>query len=183
MKKNKNLYIIVLAFTINLLFNIILQFDFIKVLLIKDILFKEAIKNIYELDILTRYLYILVFMPIIEEFMFRKILYNLSKKYYSLKVSVLISSLTFAIYHFNFIQGIYAFIIGILLAYFYEYNKSIIYTIFFHISLNTFSLLFTNSFIFSKLIVYNKFIVAFCILIIIFISEKINFKELSYEDT
>ena len=46
----------------------------------------------------------------------------------------------FGIVHFNITQGLYAFVIGLLLAYIYYKYNSIIYTYFMHLLMNFFTL-------------------------------------------
>jgi len=59
----------------------------------------------------------LVFLsPVLEEFLFRRILYLQLRKKMPVMVSMVISSMLFGVYHWNLPQGIYAFIMGMLLA-------------------------------------------------------------------
>ncbi len=62
--------------------------------------------------------------PIIEEVMFRGIMYNELKKRYSVNKSILITTLIFSLMHLNIIQVIYAFILGYILNRIYEKNKN-----------------------------------------------------------
>jgi len=63
--------------------------------------------------------------PIIEELMFRGIIYNEAKNKYSFMKAILITNIIFALFHFSFVQMIYAFIIGFILIYIYEKYKNI----------------------------------------------------------
>lgn len=54
--------------------------------------------------------------PIIEEIMFRLVCFRLLKKFISVIPAIIISALAFGIYHGNIVQGLYAFLMGILLA-------------------------------------------------------------------
>ena len=47
--------------------------------------------------------------PILEELVFRGIIYNNLKKSFSIKISLLILSLMFSVYNFNFKVGIYIY--------------------------------------------------------------------------
>lgn len=58
--------------------------------------------------------------PVAEEILFRGIVYNRMKNYAGMKAAALISALLFAVFHGNLVSGIYAFVIGYLLAYLYE---------------------------------------------------------------
>lgn len=58
--------------------------------------------------------------PLAEELVFRVILYGWIRRYTGFWASALLSSLAFGMYHGNMIQGVYAFIIGMILARGYE---------------------------------------------------------------
>lgn len=59
--------------------------------------------------------------PIAEELLFRGMIHNLLKRVMSGKVALLFSSALFGLYHMNFVQGMYAFLMGCLIGYAYEY--------------------------------------------------------------
>lgn len=62
-----------------------------------------------------------VVSPIAEEMIFRGIIHNYLRRFMNLKLAVLMSSALFASYHMKFVQGMYAFLMGCLIAYAYEY--------------------------------------------------------------
>ena len=62
----------------------------------------------------------LVLAPVLEEAVFRLILYGWLRRFMASLPAALISSLAFGIYHGNWIQGIYAFCLGMVLAWGYE---------------------------------------------------------------
>lgn len=74
--------------------------------------------------------------PVSEELLFRQIIYKRLTEIAPLWVSVLVSSLLFGIYHGNLMQGVYAFIMGILLALAYEWTGSLLAPILFHVVAN-----------------------------------------------
>ena len=59
--------------------------------------------------------------PIAEEILFRGIFFNYLKRFTKLKVAVIVSAFFFGAYHMNSVQGIYALLMGCLMAYAYEY--------------------------------------------------------------
>lgn len=61
-----------------------------------------------------------VIAPIAEELVFRGILFNRLKKYMSGSLAIVFSALLFGKYHQNIVQGFYGFLMGCLIAYFYE---------------------------------------------------------------
>lgn len=75
--------------------------------------------------------------PIYEEILFRYILYNRLKKKYSIKKSILITTIIFALIHLSPIKIIYAFLLGLTMNILYERHKNILAPILIHISANT----------------------------------------------
>lgn len=59
--------------------------------------------------------------PYAEEILFRGIIYNCLRRNTKVKASIFISSMIFGMYHMNTVQAVYAFLIGCLIAYAYEY--------------------------------------------------------------
>lgn len=74
--------------------------------------------------------------PILEEFIYRGILYNKLKEFNSNRTSIVISSVIFGLIHINPIKIIYTFILGIILAKIYEKKKTLKAPIITHISFN-----------------------------------------------
>ena len=87
---------------------------------------------------------IVIIAPLIEEMIFRVLVYNRIKRMSNVKAAAILSALFFGVFHLNFVQGVYAFIIGILLVYVYEKYKSMWAPFVFHASANGFSLLIST---------------------------------------
>lgn len=125
------------------------------------------IDNIQESKIYI-FLYICILAPLLEELIFRGILYNEIKKYYSEKYTIFITSILFAMAHFNLIQSTYTFILGICLGYIIYKYKDIKITIFIHFLNNV------QGFIKIGYIEFEKiFFVISIIALLIFLSSKI----------
>ena len=82
---------------------------------------------------------IVVLGPIIEEILFRGILYESLKAKHSKRSAIVISSIIFSIIHLNIIQGINAFFAGIIFCMAYEKNRSILVPILMHTANNFFA--------------------------------------------
>ena len=76
-----------------------------------------------------------IFIPIVEELIVRKALIDKTAKY-GYGPAILLSALTFGIFHGNFSQLFYAFGLGILFAYVYCYTGKVRYSIFMHMGYN-----------------------------------------------
>jgi len=75
--------------------------------------------------------------PIYEEILFRYLLYNRLKSRYSIKKSLLITTIIFALIHLNPIKIIYAFLLGLIINISYEKHQNILAPILIHIAANT----------------------------------------------
>ena len=75
--------------------------------------------------------------PIIEELMFRKLLMD-KLGMYGDRIAIIISAISFGIFHGNIFQVFYAAMLGALLAYIYSISGNIIYCIGLHITVNFF---------------------------------------------
>ena len=91
-----------------------------------------------------------IFAPILEEFLMRGFILNGLSINYGIIVALLISSILFALLHFNFAQIIPSFICGIILGLIYLYTGSILSCIFAHMGYNFIS------YIMIILPIYNK---------------------------
>lgn len=74
--------------------------------------------------------------PVLEELIFRKIFIDNYSKY-GMGAAILLSGLTFGLFHGNFSQFFYAFGVGIVFAYIYSLTGKVKYTIFLHIGINS----------------------------------------------
>lgn len=79
--------------------------------------------------------------PLFEEILFRGIIFNDFKKAMPVWLAILTQGLLFGLFHGNWIQGVYATIVGIVLGIVYYKYKSIWAVILLHFSYNTISLL------------------------------------------
>ena len=82
--------------------------------------------------------------PILEELFFRGMIYKRLRDMINVKAAVVISALFFGTFHGNLVQFVYAFIIGLMLAYVYEKFKTIWAPVIFHVGANLISVLITE---------------------------------------
>ncbi len=74
--------------------------------------------------------------PFMEEIFFRGLIYNRIKGYNDIIMATFLTAILFGVYHLNLVQGIYAFVMGIILCMVYERHKSILAPILLHIVAN-----------------------------------------------
>lgn len=82
--------------------------------------------------------------PILEELLFRGMIYRRLRDFCNAKLAIIISAVFFGVFHGNLVQFVYAFIIGLMLAYVYEKMKTIWAPIVFHVGANLLSVLITE---------------------------------------
>lgn len=83
----------------------------------------------------------IVLIPIYEEIFYRGIIFGYLRKDFNIVLAILFQSLIFGLMHLNLVQGIYTFILGIVLALVYIYTDSILGNITIHIIFNLLGLL------------------------------------------
>ena len=74
--------------------------------------------------------------PLIEEILYRKVIFTKLKTFFSLRISIIITSVLFSFMHLDFDGLIHYFIIGVLLTYTYHLTKSLALNVIYHALLN-----------------------------------------------
>ena len=82
--------------------------------------------------------------PLMEELCFRWLLLGRMERVFGEKIALFLSALFFGIYHGNLIQGIYAFICGLIMGRLMQKEKGLSAPLAFHISANTFIFLISR---------------------------------------
>lgn len=113
--------------------------------------------------------------PILEEYLFRGIVYNNLKTFNKTKTSIIITTIIFSIVHTNIINSIYAFLIGFIFIYAYEKYKNINACIIIHMAANT-SIIFMLYIIIKNILWLNIIIFIISLLAFIILYNKISKK-------
>lgn len=101
-------------------------------------------KTIYGSSFFIQVLSAGIICPIVEEMIYRSLIYNRIKKITGVMPAAILSSIIFGAFHGNMVQAVYAFLIGLVCVFVYEKYKSIVAPIFLHISANMFSLMISS---------------------------------------
>jgi membrane protease YdiL (CAAX protease family) len=100
----------------------------------------EAFTNTSEIlqagTVLVQFIGIGFIIPICEELLIRGLVYMRMRQYLQVNMAIIFSALIFALLHGNMIQGIYAFVLGVILAWFYEKYGSLLAPVLMHITAN-----------------------------------------------
>ena len=119
---------------------------------------------------------VIVFSPLFEEGVFRFILLGVMEKKIGFTAANLIQAVLFGIYHMNLIQGIYAFLLGILIGFLKHYTGTVISCICFHVLFNITGAL-VNRYVPAELssgIRITAMLVSFAASVILFITIRDN---------
>lgn len=166
--KLKNMVLpITLGITISLTYNIILFY-------LNNLFHFTNVFEVGTLPIITQIICSGICGPILEELVFRGIVYNKLKKFNKVKTSMILTSIIFALFHTNTVNAIYAFIVSFILINLYEKYKTLKAPIIMHIALNTTIILMLNLII-KNYIVFNLYLLIISLIIIIIL--KIHYKK------
>ena len=98
---------------------------------------------IYSGGIVVQVIATAVAAPVVEELLFRGLIYRRLRCNFNFTAAALLSSLIFGLIHANALQFVYAFILGLLLAYVYEQFKTVWAPVLFHAGANLISVIIT----------------------------------------
>lgn len=82
------------------------------------------------------FLYTMLAAPFLEEFVFRGLIFYIGRKGFDFWGANVLQALMFGLYHGNLIQGIYAFVLGLLLGYMAEHRRNMAEPVLLHIVVN-----------------------------------------------
>ena len=135
-------YVLLGAVTVGFALGINIFFELIQ-LTSQSETYKLIMEDQYSAHLLVGLICYGVITPIAEEILFRGVVYNYIRRFWNVSLGILISSLVFALYHMNSVQGTYAFVMGCLMAYAYEYFGSFKIPVLMHITANLMAYLLT----------------------------------------
>lgn len=163
-KINKNIiFVILVGFSISILLNLII-ININKLFNINNNLldYKYLIQTIIASCLLG---------PIIEELLFRGVMFNKIKTFNNLNVSILLTTFIFAFFHDSITQMIYAFIIGYICIKLYVEYDTLLVPIIFHMSCNLVVPLL-NNFLVNLNYIYTILIIIVSLIIFIIFYKK-----------
>lgn len=98
--------------------------------------YTETSSKVMEASVGLQIITLIVLGPIMEELLFRGIIYNRLKQFNDKAIAAYIGAIIFGVYHLNLVQGLYTFILALLLTYVYEKHKSLWAPIIMHMAAN-----------------------------------------------
>lgn len=106
--------------------------------------YQEASRNFYGSTLVLELLGSALITPLLEELLYRGIIYKRMEKMTGFIPALLTSSFIFAFMHFNLVQFIYAFLLGLVLAYLMYERGHVYVAVAGHIGANTLAVLRTE---------------------------------------
>ena len=104
---------------------------------------------LYQDQLLIEIIGIGILGPIAEELTFRGVTHKRCRDYLRPGSAMFLSALLFAVFHGNMIQLVYAFMLGLLLAFVYNKYESVIASIMLHVGANLFSVIVSETSVFD----------------------------------
>ena len=167
------IYIIAISFSLCILCNFIISF----IPREADNIVSESIEDLNsKYNIYFSFVIVSIIVPLIEEILFRGFIFDTVKIISNDALAILVSSIFFGIVHSDFQQIIYAFIVGLMLAYIRLKFNNLIYPIIMHAVMNLISLVLISDINLLrdyKSVLYTLFI-SCCILVFSLIRININ---------
>lgn len=108
--------------------------------------------------------------PILEELVFRGIVYNKLKEFNKPMTSIILTSIIFGIIHSDIINAIYGFGVSFILIYLYEKYKTLKAPILMHMSLNI-TIILMLRLIIMNFIPFNLYLLIISIIILLFLKK------------
>ena len=116
-----------------------------------SIRYQEASAVLYSPPFWQQIVYNGIAAPILEELLFRGVLFRVLRRWVAFPWAMIISAVVFGAYHGNLVQFAYAGICGVLLAYLCEKYDSIIAPIVSHMVMNMVAIVFTQWGVFAQI--------------------------------
>ena len=158
--KFKNIFIpIIFGISISLIYNITLYNA-------NNIIHFTNIFELSKLPIMVQLLTSGIGGPILEELVFRGIVYNQLKSFNKPMTAIILTSLIFGLIHNSIINAVYAFGVSFILIYLYEKYKTIKAPILMHIFLNS-TIILLLPLILKDYLVFNLYLLIVSILVLI----------------
>ena len=114
-----------------------------------------------------------ILVPVVEELIFRGLAYKRMREYASPLMAGITTSMLFAVFHGNLVQGVYAFLLGALLCYVYEKYHSFWAPVLLHAAANVISVLASETSVFDFLYsgrgIFFAFTLIVCVLVVVFV--------------
>ena len=168
---------LVIALVFGIALNVINEYLLLQ--LMKIDIFNEAFirylnmtKFLMNTNIILAILGVGIIGPIIEEIIFRGLIFNELKNVMPVPVVIIVQGVLFGIYHFNLIQFIYATLIGIMLGAIYVLTKNLWIPIFIHMVNNISALLIPENQTVVTIISFGISIIVIILCYLYFYKEK-----------
>lgn len=134
-KESGKNYALITIVTVSLVIGLNLLFDLLQ-FTNKSEAYQAVVEDQYSAYMLIGVICYGFVTPIAEELLFRGIMHNYLRRALDTKMAVIFSAALFGLYHMNSVQGVYGFLMGMLMAYAYEYFGSFKLPVMIHVLSN-----------------------------------------------
>ena len=109
--------------------------------IVGDLGYEQEVSTLLTGNILLEVLVLLILSPLFEELLFRGVIYERLKTRMPIRAAVILSAVFFGLYHGNLSQGIFGFLMGIVLAWAMERYRTVTAPLLIHMGVNAAALL------------------------------------------
>lgn len=146
-------------------------------------MYEKVSEAIYNSALWVQILAAGILAPIVEEILFRGLIYKRVKEYINPVAGMAISSVMFGLYHGNIVQGIYATLLGLIFVFLMEKYRTLKAPILAHMCANIFGIVLTGWKYLQKLFELNVVFISATIVgsvLVVIVILYLNKKEVEY---
>lgn len=107
--------------------------------------YEEIAESMYSNGMFFQFISIGVIIPLTEELVFRGLIFKRMRDWMGFTAAAVLSAAGFALFHGNIVQGIYAFFLGMLMAYVYEKYETFLAPYLLHATANILSVIISST--------------------------------------
>lgn len=151
---------------------------------------EEVMSLFYQGNIPLELFILGILTPLSEELLFRGLIYKRARRLTTVKWAAIMASSIFAMVHGSMIQGLYAFLSGLLLCYVYERYQSFLAPLFFHMAANVISVIASETgilgFMFTGRVVFLAVTFAIAVILVLavyLIEVRVHVREVVEDGT
>lgn len=148
--------------------------------------YAELSESFFKGNLVSELLGLGVIIPIVEELVFRGLMYERLKEFMDMKFAVITAAVCFGLVHGNVVQAVFSIFLGFLLIYVYERYHSVLAPILFHVASNVLAVFQSETGVFDVLysgrgIFYGSTLVMCAVLVgVVVLIEKLVHSEERY---
>lgn len=136
--------------------------------------YDDVSQNIFSQSFILQLVALGLITPFVEELVFRGLIYNRLKDYSTIHTAMLASSVIFGLYHGNLVQGVYGFVMGLLMCFVYEKYHTLAAPLICHGAANLISIVLQLLQVTIDSVLMAGAIAVVCVIVLYFVLKQIQ---------